>query len=479
MDAAGLLLHLHGRLLRAVAVADGRHFQGLRSAAGHLRRDGRIKNQLSKKLERIDDACALIRHVTQVSADLTFSDLINQLEQTKDEPNTHKGSSCQPNTDDPNPINKQDAKINDGTYVPSSRAPVSGSPTIHEEPTHLVHSATSVEDDVVVMSASCSVSVAEAIDGEVSLAPAVPLQPEHPLSEVRIDDAVLGCIPEESQCTQSEGQVPGNPKRAKRKKAKKAKVEPVPCAEDVSAVVLPDNPSCSSTGSLTPSPKKPRGTQSGHRAEDVSPLTIPTLDEELVIRDGQVFEGILLPEFWSSDDGKSSDLWTLLRKLPNQNTTVQQVIDMIGACNLRRQALVDDVEIKRAIEVLTSMNDSLQQEEASTLVPIGSQEMFLAIIMSLPFSVSHVGSVKKPKPPPSWFQVRKFPPSLRFGDIMTCINDVRRDCAPRGPSKYVENLISRVYAIVKEVPPTHAAPMKVQCHVLQFMLLAIGIMWRF
>ena len=237
---------------------------------------------------------------------------------------------------------------------------------------------------------------------------------------------------------------------------------------------------CSSTGSLTPSPKKPRGTQSGHRAEDVSPLTIPTLDEELVIRDGQVFEGILLPGLWSSDDGKSSDLWTLLRKLPNQNTTVQQVIDMIRACNLRRQALVDDVEIKRAIEVLTSMNDSLQQEEASTLVPIGSQEMFLAIIMSLPFRVSHVGSVKKPKPPPSWFQVRKFPsPSLRFGDIMTCINDVRRDCAPRGPSKYVENLLSRVYAIVKEVPPTHAAPMKVQCHVLQFMLLAIGIMWRF
>ena len=56
------------QLLREIARGTGRHFQGLRSAAAHLRREGLITNKLTKKLARIDDARALNRHVTVISA---------------------------------------------------------------------------------------------------------------------------------------------------------------------------------------------------------------------------------------------------------------------------------------------------------------------------------------------------------------------------------------------------------------------------
>ena len=67
-EAASILANLHGQLLREIARGTGRHFQGLRSAAAHLRREGLITNHCTTTFVRIDDACALNRHVTVISA---------------------------------------------------------------------------------------------------------------------------------------------------------------------------------------------------------------------------------------------------------------------------------------------------------------------------------------------------------------------------------------------------------------------------
>ena len=79
MDAASLALQLHGRILRDLAVHDGRHFQGLRAAAAHLRREQKINNQVAKRLARLDDACAVMRHITVVSAEAFHRELFDQL----------------------------------------------------------------------------------------------------------------------------------------------------------------------------------------------------------------------------------------------------------------------------------------------------------------------------------------------------------------------------------------------------------------
>ena len=74
-EAASILANLHGQLLREIARGTGRHYQGLRSAAAHLRREGLITNKLTTKLARIDDACALNRHVTVISAATVLEEL--------------------------------------------------------------------------------------------------------------------------------------------------------------------------------------------------------------------------------------------------------------------------------------------------------------------------------------------------------------------------------------------------------------------
>ena len=67
--SAALVADVHGRLVRIAADATGIHFQGLRAAAGHLRRAGLIDQRLTKSLTRLDDAAAILRHITSVSAD--------------------------------------------------------------------------------------------------------------------------------------------------------------------------------------------------------------------------------------------------------------------------------------------------------------------------------------------------------------------------------------------------------------------------
>ena len=74
-EAASTLAKLHGQLLRGIFSKTGRHFQGLRSAAAHLRREELIINKLNKKFARIGDACALNRHVTVVSAATLMEEL--------------------------------------------------------------------------------------------------------------------------------------------------------------------------------------------------------------------------------------------------------------------------------------------------------------------------------------------------------------------------------------------------------------------
>ena len=65
--AASLILDAHGRAMRDIADLTGKHHQGLRSAAAHLRREGAISSGLAKKLTRLDDAACVTRHITSVS----------------------------------------------------------------------------------------------------------------------------------------------------------------------------------------------------------------------------------------------------------------------------------------------------------------------------------------------------------------------------------------------------------------------------
>ena len=74
-DAVAILLCLHGNLLRKMAKAAGMHFQGLRAAASCLRKRGAITSQMAKKLGRVDDAAALCRHLTEVSANNFLGDI--------------------------------------------------------------------------------------------------------------------------------------------------------------------------------------------------------------------------------------------------------------------------------------------------------------------------------------------------------------------------------------------------------------------
>ena len=90
MDAAALAGRLHGQLLRLSARHAGRHFQGLRAAAAHLRRNENISNRMAKKLTRLDDTFAVLRHITEMSAEDLENELYAELN------NAPIGSHCKP-----------------------------------------------------------------------------------------------------------------------------------------------------------------------------------------------------------------------------------------------------------------------------------------------------------------------------------------------------------------------------------------------
>ena len=79
-EPATILAILHGQVSRNISRETGRQFQGLRSAAAHLRREGLMINKLNKQFTRIDYACALDRHVTVVSAATRMEELGSCLE---------------------------------------------------------------------------------------------------------------------------------------------------------------------------------------------------------------------------------------------------------------------------------------------------------------------------------------------------------------------------------------------------------------
>eukprot|EP00971_Amphidinium_carterae_P277076 5498625-Amphidinium_carterae.1 len=84
-DSVSLVNTLHSRLLIALSASTGTHYQGLRQAAAHLRRQKAITNAQSKKLERLDDAFNVARHITPVSSDKFFLDVmstVNAFERT-------------------------------------------------------------------------------------------------------------------------------------------------------------------------------------------------------------------------------------------------------------------------------------------------------------------------------------------------------------------------------------------------------------
>jgi hypothetical protein len=63
-----IIAALHGDLLRDIASCTGLHFEGLRSAAGFLRRTKLIDGAVSKRLCLFDDAHNVCRHITEVSS---------------------------------------------------------------------------------------------------------------------------------------------------------------------------------------------------------------------------------------------------------------------------------------------------------------------------------------------------------------------------------------------------------------------------
>ena len=68
MDSGALVADLHGRVLRLISLELGVHFEGLRSAAAICRRRRLLSSQAVKRLERLDHAFALTRHITAPSA---------------------------------------------------------------------------------------------------------------------------------------------------------------------------------------------------------------------------------------------------------------------------------------------------------------------------------------------------------------------------------------------------------------------------
>ena len=73
------LASLHAELLRTYSSEVGLHFQGLRAIASHARRHRRLAASTCKKLQRIDDAYSVARHLTIPSCTKFVSELTAEL----------------------------------------------------------------------------------------------------------------------------------------------------------------------------------------------------------------------------------------------------------------------------------------------------------------------------------------------------------------------------------------------------------------
>ena len=74
-----LLADVHGRALRIIAKELQEDVEGLGAASRRARQRGRISNQLAKKLDRIDTAFAVCRHLTEPRANGFIGGLLDAL----------------------------------------------------------------------------------------------------------------------------------------------------------------------------------------------------------------------------------------------------------------------------------------------------------------------------------------------------------------------------------------------------------------
>jgi hypothetical protein len=74
MDAAALLLELHGNLLRAASASQSLHFEGLGAAGRHLFRIGAIPPKTKYQFIKLDYMCAFVRHISRPYADQILAD---------------------------------------------------------------------------------------------------------------------------------------------------------------------------------------------------------------------------------------------------------------------------------------------------------------------------------------------------------------------------------------------------------------------
>lgn len=72
---ADLVFKAHGDALRLAASLTGTHFQGLASVASRLRRHGCSDRRLLRRLQALDAASAMLRHITVVSVTEMLDDL--------------------------------------------------------------------------------------------------------------------------------------------------------------------------------------------------------------------------------------------------------------------------------------------------------------------------------------------------------------------------------------------------------------------
>ena len=76
-DAAAMVLHLHGRILRLVARQTGTHFTGL----GQIARRGKWSARTARRLKQVDAAAALLRHITMPSCEALLHAIQHELDQ--------------------------------------------------------------------------------------------------------------------------------------------------------------------------------------------------------------------------------------------------------------------------------------------------------------------------------------------------------------------------------------------------------------
>ena len=94
-SAEMLIYHLHCSLLRTVASTTQLHFQGLAQAARHLRVRGLVSSTVAKKLQNIDGAYNLCRHITSVSSQ-NFADQVSREILTGLSSNTASSNTASP-----------------------------------------------------------------------------------------------------------------------------------------------------------------------------------------------------------------------------------------------------------------------------------------------------------------------------------------------------------------------------------------------